>query len=381
MYERLVGVAILVYGGAIGYYCGDLLKLREDLELLKPTILVSVPRVLNRFYDLIKSNLDSFKGLKSKLIKKSIQIKLKTSKILPNYTHSIFDRLIFNKVKQLLGGRIRLIATASAPISPEVLQFLRVIFCCPIVEAYGQSECGGAATSTSTLDHTIGHIGGPLSNCSIKLVDIPEMNYFTSPNHINKEFTPCGEICIKGPIIMPKYFKNPELTHDVIDEEGWLHSGDVGKLLKNGAIQIFDRKKNIFKLSQGEYVAPEKLENVYIKSQYVALVFVYGDSFQDFTVGIIVPERKPVEDLAKNLGVFSEWDEICRHEGVKKVILDDIRKIGNEAKLNGIEQVKKIYLHPEMLTPDSGLLTPTFKIKRYDMKVHFAQVIKGLYSN
>ena len=328
--------------------------------------------------------MNSIKGLKSKLVKKFLQIKLLASRSSPTYTHSLFDLLIFNKIRQLLGGRIRIIATASAPIAPEVLQLLRVFFCCPIIEAYGQSECGGAATSVKLSDHSLGHIGGPVSTCGIKLVDIPEMNYFTSNlkgEDKGEEFAPCGEICIKGPIVMPKYFKNPKLTSEVIDQEGWLHSGDVGKLLKNGAIQIIDRKKNIFKLSQGEYVAPEKLENIYIQSQYVALVFVYGDSFQDYTVGIIVPERGTVEDLAKKImGAVADWNEICQDERVKKVVLEDIRRIGAEGKLNGIEQVKKIYLHPEMLTPDTGLLTPTFKIKRFDMKNYFSGVISDLYS-
>lgn len=192
----------------------------------------------------------------------------------------------------------------------------------------------GAATSTILSDHSLGHIGGPVSTCSIKLADIPEMNYFSSNQ--------TGEVCIKGPIVMQKYFKNLELTREVIDQEGWLHSGDVGRVLKNGAIQIIDRKKSIFKLSQGEYVAPEKLENIYIQSHYVSLIFVYGDSFRDYTVGIIVPEQGVVEDLAKKIGVFRYWNEVCKDEMVKKVILDDIRRIGAGGKLNGIEQVKKI---------------------------------------
>jgi len=150
--------------------------------------------------------------------------------------------------------------TGSAPIAADVLNTLKVIFSCPIREGYGQTETSAPATLTHSLDPTSGHVGGPIPCNKIRLRDIPEMEYFsTDPN-------PRGEICFKGNNIFRHYFKAEDKTTEAFDEDGWLRSGDVGMILPNGSIKIIDRAKNIFKLSQGEYIAPEKLENVYIQS-------------------------------------------------------------------------------------------------------------------
>ena len=220
-----------------------------------------------------------------------------------------------------------------------------------------------------------GHVGGPLGCASLKLISIPEMNYFITAEE------PCGEICVKGPTVMSRYFKNPEATAEAVDAQAWLHTGDVAMLMANGALRVIDRKKNIYKLSQGEYVAPEKIENVYIKSKYVALVFVCGDSMRDYNVAVVVPDREGLLDLAGELGLHEDWDSLCSNKKVITAVLNDLRNIGGEAGLNSIEQVKKIHLHNQEITPDSGLLTPTQKIKRYDMKKHFESQINQLYSS
>lgn len=170
--------------------------------------------------------------------------------------------MIFNKVKDILGGRVRIMITGSAPIAAEVLEFLKVSFCCNICEGYGMTEsCAGSAITFPT-DPETGHVGGPLQCCKFKLRDIPEMGYL----HTNDP--PKGEVCMWGPSITKGYFKNPEKTAEAFHGE-WLLTGDVGMVLPNGAIKIVDRAKNIFKLSQGEYIAPEKLENIYIQSEWV----------------------------------------------------------------------------------------------------------------
>lgn len=174
------------------------------------------------------------------------------------YTHSVYDTLVFNKMRALIGGRVKGMVTGSAPISPEVLNFLKICFCAPIHEGYGQTESSAASSLTSAFDPVAGHVGGPLSCIRIRLKDIPEMNYFSTDEN------PRGEICYQGNSIFKGYYKNDEKTKEALSEDGWLASGDVGMVLPNGSMKIIDRAKNIFKLSQGEYIAPEKLENVYI---------------------------------------------------------------------------------------------------------------------
>lgn len=161
-------------------------------------------------------------------------------------------------MKALLGGNVRIMITGSAPIATDVLDFLKIAFCAPILEGYGMTESSGGSCSTYAEDPESGHVGGPLQNVKIRLKDIPEMSY-TSEDKPN----PRGEICFWGPSVMKGYFRNPEKTAEAF-QDGWLRSGDVGMVLPNGALKIFDRAKNIFKLSQGEYIAPEKIENVFV---------------------------------------------------------------------------------------------------------------------
>lgn len=380
VYERVVSLALIHSGSSIGYFGGDVLKLKEDLAELRPTILPCVPRLLNRFYDAIQGSLKSQTGLKAKLIEKACKVKLDNLYNGTNYTHSLYDSLVFKKIKQVLGGRVRLAVTASAPISPDVLSFLKIAFCCPILEAYGQTETCGAATATLIDDPDSGHVGGPIACCEIKLVDIPEMNYTSTTRDDKMNLTPCGEICFRGPNVTPGYFKLPDKTAEVIDEEGWLHSGDVGMIRPDGSLRLIDRKKNIFKLAQGEYVAPEKIENVYVLSKYVASCYVHGDSLQSYLIAIVVPEESHIRELAKKHEVEGELKDLCQTPQIIKDVLADMTQVGKASGLLSFEQAKKVYLHSEPFTIESGLLTPTFKIKRFDAKNYFSEVIQYLYS-
>lgn len=156
--------------------------------------------------------------------------------------------MVFNQFRAVLGGRVRLMITGSAPISKEVLSFLKVAFCCPINEGYGQTEVTAPATITWTNDPTTGHVGAPIFACDIKLVDVPEMNYTSEDRNEHGQVVPRGEICFKGPNCFVGYFGRPDATKETIDDEGWVHSGDIGMILPNGTLKIIDRKKNIFKL-------------------------------------------------------------------------------------------------------------------------------------
>lgn len=165
---------------------------------------------------------------------------------------------------------MRVMITGSAPIAKEVLNFLKIAFCCQIHEGYGQTECGAPASITWTKDPQSGHVGGPYSTLEFKLVDVPEMNYTSEDKDEQGVSYPRGEVCYRGYSVFKGYFRNPEGTRDTIDSEGFVHTGDIGMFLPTGAIKIIDRKKNIFKLSQGEYIAPDKIENKIAQSLYIA---------------------------------------------------------------------------------------------------------------
>uniref|UniRef100_A0A6Q2XR94 Long-chain-fatty-acid--CoA ligase n=1 Tax=Esox lucius TaxID=8010 RepID=A0A6Q2XR94_ESOLU len=371
MFERVVQVMIYGAGGKVGFFQGDIKLLPDDMKNLKPTIFPVVPRLLNRVYDKVLSGAQT--PFKKWLLNLAIDRKYAEVKQGIVRKDSIWDKLIFHKVQESLGGRVRVMVTGAAPISPAVLNFLRASLGCQIFEAYGQTECTAACSFTMPGDVTPGHVGAPVTCNIVKLVDVEEMNYFSS----NGE----GEVCIKGKNVFVGYLKDPEKTAEALDKDGWLHTGDIGKWLPSGVLKIIDRKKNIFKLAQGEYIAPEKIENVYIRSAPVAQVFVHGDSLQASLVAIVVPDAEVMPSFAAKLGVQGSMEELCKSQAIKKAILSDMVKLGREAGLKSFEQVKDLYLHPEQFTIENGLLTPTLKAKRAELKMLFQLQIDSLYTN
>ncbi|XP_036382482.1 long-chain-fatty-acid--CoA ligase 5 isoform X1 [Megalops cyprinoides] len=371
MFERVVQTVMYGAGARVGFFQGDIKLLPDDMKTLQPTIFPVVPRLLNRVYDKVQSGAQT--PFKKRLLSFAIERKHSEVKRGIIRNDSIWDKLIFHKVQASLGGRVRVMVTGAAPISPSVLSFLRACLGCQIFEAYGQTECTAGCTFSMPGDWTAGHVGVPVPCNIVKLVDVEEMNYFAA----NGE----GEVCIKGKNVFKGYLKDPEKTAEALDQEGWLHTGDIGKWLPSGALKIIDRKKNIFKLAQGEYIAPEKIENVYVRSAPVAQVFVHGDSLQSFLVAIVVPDAEVLPGFAAKLGIQGSLEELCKSEKVKKGILSDLVRLGREAGLKSFEQVKDLHLHPEQFTIENGLLTPTLKAKRADLTKFFKPQIDSLYAS
>lgn len=371
MFERLIESVVYCHGGRIGFYQGDIRMLSDDMKALRPTIFPVVPRLLNRMYDKIFSQANT--PLKRCLL--NFAAKRKGAEVSRGVirSDSIWDKIFFSKIQASLGGRLRMIITGAAPTSPSVLGFLRAALGCQIYEAYGQTECTAGCTYTTPGDWTSGHVGAPLPCNLIKLVDVPEKNYFASKGE--------GEVCVKGPNVFKGYLKDPVRTAETLDPDGWLHTGDIGKWLKNGTLKIIDRKKHIFKLAQGEYISPEKIENIYIRSEPVAQLYVHGDSLQACLVGIIVPDPEVMPEWAKKKGMSGSYLELCANPLVKKAILEDLVRLGKASGLHSFEQVKSIYIHTEMFSIDNGLLTPTFKAKRPELKEYFKTQIDQLYSS
>ncbi|XP_076584564.1 long-chain-fatty-acid--CoA ligase 1a isoform X1 [Chaetodon auriga] len=371
MFERVVQSVILIHGARIGYFQGDIRLLMDDLKTLRPTVFPVVPRLLNRMFDKVFSQANT--PLKRWLLDFAFRRKEAELKSGVVRKDSMWDRLIFRKVQASLGGRVRLMITGAAPVSPTILTFLRAALGCQFYEGYGQTECTAGCSMSMPGDWTAGHVGPPLPCNSVKLVDVAEMNYLAA----NGE----GEVCVKGPNVFQGYLKDPEKTAEAIDQDGWLHTGDIGKWLPNGTLKITDRKKHIFKLAQGEYIAPEKIENIYNLSDPVAQIFVHGDSLQACLVGIVVPDPDFLPIWIKKKGIEGSYSELCDNKDVKNAILEDILRLGRDAGLKTFEQVRDIALHPEMFSVQNGLLTPTLKAKRAELRSHFRQQIDELYAN
>lgn len=363
MFERVSQSFIISIGGKIGFYQGDIKILSEDMRDLKPTIFCTVPRLLNRVYAKVTANLDKAPFYKKFLFKWAFANK--EQEVLKGIVrnNSIYD-FIFKQIRESLGGSVKFMLTGSAPISPEVLHFLRVVCGCHVLEGYGATETGGAAGVQIPGESTVGNVGPPFACCMYKLIDVPSMNLEVARD--NK-----GEICVFGSNVFKGYYKDEEKTREALDSEGWYHSGDIGIWEKNGTLKIVDRVKNIFKLQQGEYVAPEKIENIYVRSKYVAQVFVYGNSYKSSIVGVIVPEEPVLFEWAKSKNLELNLHSLCADPIVKKLIMDDLEIQAKAGGLKGFEKVKDIYLHDELFSIENGLLTPTMKSKRNDLQKRF----------
>uniref|UniRef100_A0A915EUD8 long-chain-fatty-acid--CoA ligase n=1 Tax=Ditylenchus dipsaci TaxID=166011 RepID=A0A915EUD8_9BILA len=333
MFERVVQAGIYMEGGAVGFFRGDIRLLVDDIKTLKPTVLPVVPRVLNRLYDKVLAEVNKSK-INQLIFDAAIAFKQREISNWIIRNNSLVDNLIFKKVREGLGGRVKLMITGSAPLSEAVLTFVRCAMGCVVLEGYGQTECVAAATITIEGDYIPGHDKG-------------------------------GEVCIKGTNVFKGYYKNEEQTREVLDEDGWLHTGDIGRWTDRGTLKIVDRKKHIFKLSQGEYC------------------FVHGISLKTCLVAVIVPDPEVIPGAVEaQLGVQGKsFQELCILPQVKKLIMEDILAVGKRAGLFSFEQVKDVFLCSEMFSVDSDLLTPTLKSKRPKLKDHFAEQIAKMYEH
>lgn len=384
IFERAVSHYILSLGASIGFYRGDISTIIDDMSILRPTVFISVPRIFKRFYEKIQEVVNSATGPKKKLIQRAIKIKLENYDKRGKLTHKIWDKLVMKKFQAIIGGRVRVMITGSAPICSEIIRFLRVCFSCIFVEGYGLTEVCSACSITNINDTSLGHVGGPLPLLELKLVDVPEMGYKSEDidDHGNK--APRGEICLRGPAIFSGYYKSPELNSQIFDQDGWLHTGDIGSILhENKALKIIDRKYNCFKLAQGEYVAPEKIENVYLNSPFVSQIFVYGNSSGNFIVAVVIPD----EDYVRKVWVRSEvnngvkkFSEICEMPELKHVVMQSMIEKGREYRLMGYELVKKIHLDSVLWTTND-MLTPTQKLRRYMAKIKYQEILNKMYSD
>ena len=385
--ETLIFALIMTHGRTFALYSGNPRNLVEDAQICRPTIMTSVPRVFQRIHTEIKKNLAKESKLTQNIFNMALNKKIKDFKENGIITNPFLDTIVFRKIRNILGGRMRFMLVGAAPIDPELMNFLQCAFSCKIVEGYGQTEdCAGVLIS-SQYDRVCQHLGGPGYNSEIKLVDIEDLDYRSTDVDPSTGIShPRGELCVRGPLLFKGYLDDQENTDKAIDKDGWLHTGDVAMVLTEhgNAIRVIDRVKNIFKLQQGEYVAPEKIENALMDSPYVEQIFVYGDSLQNYLVAIIVPNKSHVIDFLKNKGINCNNDnckDYFENEELKKDILKNFETIGEKSDFKGFEIIKKIYLSPEPFTVENDLCTPTLKIRRHVAKKYFADKLKELYNS
>ncbi|KAK9942303.1 hypothetical protein M0R45_007976 [Rubus argutus] len=301
-YDQIIE-SYCIYKG-IGFWRGDIKFLLDDLQELKPTMFCGVPWA----YDLGKSGEGSA-----------------TRKAAP-----LLDKLVFDKIKQALGGRVRI-----------------------LLSGYGLTEsCGVCFMSIGNVYPMIGTVGVPITTIEARLESVPEMGYDALSS------VPHGEICLRGKT---------------------LFSGDIGEWQPDGAMKI-RQENNIFKLSQGEYVAVESIEREYLQCPLITSIWVYGNRFESFLVAVVVPDRKALEDWAAEHHLTDDYKSLCQNLKARKYILDELNCIGQKQQLQGFELLKAVHLEPNPLDIGRDLMTPTFKLKRPQLLKYYKDRVEKLYS-
>jgi len=267
----------------------------------------------------------------------------------------------------MIGGKVKYIAVGSAAITEEILDFIAVYFGCVPVEGFGMTECYFTNTR-HTSDLSPGSLGPPSVQVEQKLVSVPDLGYFVTDTPY-----PRGELLIRGALVTSGYYKEPQLSSQLLNSDGWLHTGDIAVFKPNGTIAIIDRVKNLFKLSIGEYISPEKIEGIIGRSHFVSQSLVYGTSGTNFIVAVVVPEPTTIIALAKSLKVVSDdasptnievLATISASQTVTDAVYADIHKNFVGGNIPHYEIVKAISLSLVPLTVENGALTPTLKVRR-----------------
>ncbi|KAJ1719582.1 medium-chain fatty acid-CoA ligase faa2 [Coemansia erecta] len=375
---RMVMHMMVSFGVRTAFPRSNPATLIDDLRDLQPTVFVGVPRIFNRIQDKVLSTVKVKGGLPSALFHYAYNTK-KSNLTRGQVSHWLWDRVIFKPLRDKFGGKLSLIVSGSAPISPETLEFLRCCFSCSVIEGYGLSETMGPTSVTLIDDIEPGNVGGPLPCAMMKLRSVPDLGY-----NVGDLPRPRGEILVQGGNVAREYFRNPEKTRASFSADGWLCTGDIGMVDERGRFHIIDRKNNLFKLAQGEFIAPEKIENVCMDHFIVNQAFVYGDPLQSTLVAIVVPDESLLPMFLRNKGAMppasrSEFEDLCSDPKVRALVLEELAVWGKAHDLRGFEIPKAIHLHP-VAFERLDLLTPTYKLRRREAKVYFEDIISTLYS-
>ncbi|KAI0154362.1 AMP-binding enzyme [Xylariaceae sp. FL1272] len=387
IFGRLADQVALAEGACIGYFHGDMLQLVDDLKILRPTGFPSVPRLFNRFSTGIRAQTVEAEGIRGALSRRVIETKKANMKLPPGKAsnkHLVYDRIWTPKVRAAVGlDRCRSMVSGSALLDPEVQVFLRAAFGNNFGSGYGLTESYAAATCQTEGDFSIGNNGGPMPGLEICLESQPDLEYL-----VTDKPRPRGELLLRGPIIFREYHKNEAETMKALDPDGWFHTGDIAEIDELGRMKIIDRKKNVLKLSQGEYISPERIENVYMGSSgLIAMAFVHGEGSQSTLVGIFGVDPVAFGPFAsKILKKTVDPEDLpaikaaAKDPRVVQAFLKHLDGIGKKNKFNGYERVRNCVLDVEPFSVENELLTPTLKLKRPQTVRKFKAEIEKMYA-
>ncbi len=365
MFERTCNYyTVLFVGGTIGY-AENLSTAAQDAEEIRPTIALATPRVIEKVYEKARQKVEG----RSRLMRSLVYSAIKSLNELANLRYrkqdvplflkmkcSILDWLGASKFRKIGGGRIRAIVVGGAPLNRQLAKIVYVLGF-NIVEGYGLTETSPCVACCTAEDNSLGTVGKPFDDVEVKIADN-------------------GEILVRGPNVMKGYYNKPEETAKVIDDDGWFHTGDEGKFDEQGNLMITGRIKEILVTSGGKKIAPAPIEAKLSSSKYIEQVVLCGDQ-QKYISALIVPSRETIENYAKERKIeYETYEELLEKKEIVQIISEVIAEVNSS--LASYEQIKAFKLIPKSFTVDSGLLTPTLKIRRKKIAEKYNKEIESM---
>ncbi len=364
VYERML-IYLYAYTGVSLYFAESMDTIGADIKEVGPEVFTAVPRLLEKVYDKIIAKGEELGGIKKALFFWAVSVGEKFEPYGANgpiyeIKLKLARKLIFSKWQEALGGNVKAIASGSAALNPRLARIFNAANI-PVLEGYGLTETS-PVISVNQIENggmKIGTTGRPIKDVHVKIAED-------------------GEILVKGPNVMMGYYKRPDLTSEVIDEDGWFHTGDIGTMVGGEFLKITDRKKEIFKTSGGKYVAPQIIENSFKESRFIEQIMVIGEN-RKHPSALVVPNYEFLEEWCKRKGVsFSDKSDLINNQ---RVIDRYQREIEEKNKEFGRwEQIKKFKLLKDEFSIEGGEITPTLKLKRKKILEKYAALIDGIYS-
>lgn len=355
------------YAGFTIAFLADPLQAPAALLQVRPTVFPSVPRVYEKIHTAVVAKFDEARGPRRRLVDWALRVGRQESllrregKPLPPLLalqHRLAGALVFAKVKARLGGRLRLPISGGAPLSPEIAEFFDTLGI-TIIEGYGLTECTTAATTNQLSRYRFGTVGPPLPHVEVKLAED-------------------GELVMRSPTVFQGYYKDPEATAAVLDEDGWLHTGDIATIDADGFVKITDRKKDIIVTAGGKNIAPQNIENDLKASKFISQALVVGDR-RPYVAALITLDADEIGKWARAQGIEATPAGLARDERVRALIRSVVDTIN--ADRSRFEQVKRFVIAPRDFSLEEGEITPTLKLKRRVCAQHFAGQLEELYAD
>jgi long-chain acyl-CoA synthetase len=364
IFERTVNYYFQNNGLSI-YYAENLGTIADNIREVKPHLFVTVPRLLEKVYDKIIAKGRELKGIKKQIFFWAVNLGLRYKLNRENgwFYHlklKIADKLVFSKWREALGGNVELIVSGGAALQARLTRVFNAAGI-TLIEGYGLTETSPviAVNNITTNEIKIGTVGPPLNGVDVKISDD-------------------GEILCKGPNVMQGYYKDPELTSQVIDEEGWFHTGDIGIFEDDKYLKITDRKKELFKLSSGKYVSPQVIENKFKESIFIEQIMVVGEN-QKFASALIAPNFPFLHNWCSVNNInYKDNKELIRNEKIIQIYQKEINKLNMQ--LGMAEKIKRFRLVHEEWSPLTGELSPTLKLKRKYLIEKYSDILKEIFS-